>query len=158
MATTYAWTISALDVEKEVEGLQDVVVTVHWRLRATDDLDGLSAEVYGADSLPLPAADGFVSFEQFTEEQLIGWLEASFVTTTERPNPDDPEGEPLVSTDDRLQFLKGQLAASILEKRQPKMVTLAPPWASTAQPVVEEPVVEEPVVEEPGVEEPTPEA
>lgn len=130
MAVSYAWTISALDVEKEKEGLQDVVVTVHWRLRATDDLDDLTAEIYGADSLPLPSSDGFVSFEEITQEQLVGWLEASFVTTTTNPNPDDPEGEPLVSTDDRLQFLKGQLAAAILDQRQPKMVTKQPPWLS----------------------------
>lgn len=130
MAVTYAWTISALDVEKEVEGLQDVVITVHWRLRATDDLDGVTSEIYGADSLSTPETDSFVSFEELTQEQVVSWLEASFVTTTEKPNPDDPEGEPLVSTDDRLQFLKGQLAASILEKRAPKMVTLSPPWDS----------------------------
>lgn len=130
MTTTYTWTISALDVEKEKDGLQDVVATVHWRLRATDDVDGLTAEIYGADALGSPAPDSFVSFEQITEEQLISWLEATFVTTTEKPNPDDPDGAPLVSVDDRLQTLKGQLAAAILDQRQPKMVTKQPPWLS----------------------------
>lgn len=130
MATTYAWTISALDVETQKDGLQDVVVTVHWRLRATDDLDGLTAEIYGADALGSPAPESFVSFEEITEAQIVEWLEASFVTTTERPNPDEPDGPPLVSVDDRLQTLKGSLAAQILDQRQPKMVTKQPPWLS----------------------------
>lgn len=129
MATTYDWTISALDVEKQKDGLEDVVITVHWRLRATDDTDGLTAETYGADSLGVPDSDNFTALADLTKEQVVGWLEASFVTTTERPNPDDPEGDPLVSTDDRLQQIKGGLAANILDQRTPKMETIKPPWA-----------------------------
>lgn len=129
MATTYDWTISALDVEKQKDGLEDVVITVHWRLRATDDTDGLTAETYGADALGVPDSDNFTALADLTKEQVVGWLEASFVTTTERPNPDDPEGEPLVSTDDRLQQIKGGLAANILDQRTPKMETIKPPWA-----------------------------
>lgn len=130
MATTYDWTISALDVEKQKDGLEDVVITVHWRLRATDDTDGLTAETYGADSLGVPDSDNFTALADLTKEQVVGWLEASFVTTTETPNPDDPEGEPLVSTDDRLQQIKGGLAANILDQRTPKMETVKPPWSN----------------------------
>lgn len=129
MATTYDWTISALDVEKQKDGLEDVVITVHWRLRATDDTDGLTAETYGADSLGVPDSENFTALADLTKEQVVEWLEASFVTTTETPNPEDPEGEPLVSTDDRLQQIKGHLAANILDQRTPKMETIKPPWA-----------------------------
>lgn len=128
MATTYEWTISALDVEKKKDTLEDIVTTVHWRLQAKDDLDDLTAETYGANSLTAPDSNNFTAFSDLTKEQIVQWLEASFVTVTETINPDDPDGELLVSTDNRLQSIKGSLAAKILDKREPKTETLKPPW------------------------------
>jgi hypothetical protein len=71
---TYNWTISALDCKVNEEGLQDVVTTVHWRYRGTDE-DGITAEVYGAQAVGEPNPDAFTPYPDLVESQVTGWLE-----------------------------------------------------------------------------------
>ena len=71
----YTWTISALDCIIDVDGLSDVIKTVHWRYAGTDK-EGISAEVYGAQSFPLPTETDFIPFNKLTTVQVNEWLEA----------------------------------------------------------------------------------
>ena len=72
----YQWTISALDCKVKEEDLNDVVYTVHWRYRGTDE-NGITAETYGAQSVGTPDPDDFTPYDEITKEQVVSWLEAS---------------------------------------------------------------------------------
>lgn len=128
MAISYKWKIEYLDVRLQKESMQNVVSVVHWRLEATDDTDGIKSETYSISELPSPLPDGFIEFEAITEEQIIQWLESTFISTIEIPNLEDPDQQPTIRTIDGLEDLKESLEKEILEKRTPKMVTRIPPW------------------------------
>lgn len=128
MAISYKWKIEYLDVRLQKESMQNVVSAVHWRLEATDDTDGIKSEIYSISELPSPLPDGFIEFEAITEEQIIQWLESTFISTIEIPNLEDPDQQPTIRTIDGLEDLKESLEKEILEKRTPKMVTRIPPW------------------------------
>jgi hypothetical protein len=72
---TYKWIFSAFDCKVSEEGMQDVVTTVHWRYNGTNE-DGISAEVYGAQSVGTPTPDAFTPYPELSEEQVIGWMES----------------------------------------------------------------------------------
>ena len=71
---TYTWTISALDCKVSEDNLQDVVYTVHWRYKATNE-DGISAETYGAQYILPPTEEDFTPYSELTKEQVTGWIE-----------------------------------------------------------------------------------
>jgi hypothetical protein len=71
---TYTWTISALDCKINENNLQDVVYTVHWKYKATNE-DGISAETFGAQYVPPPTEEDFTPYDELTKEQVIGWIE-----------------------------------------------------------------------------------
>lgn len=58
------------------DGMTNVIKTIHWRLTGTDD-NGISSDVYGAQSFPKPSEEGFIPFEDLTKEIVVGWLEAT---------------------------------------------------------------------------------
>ena len=73
MAATFNWTISTLERE-----LSDgFVFTAHWRCTATETsgADTFSASSYGTAGFTQdPEAEGFVPYDQLTEEQVLGWV------------------------------------------------------------------------------------
>lgn len=73
---TFNWIISALDCKVDEDNLKDVVYTVHWRYRATNE-NGITAEIYGAQSVSPPSTEDFTPYDELTKEQVVGWLEAS---------------------------------------------------------------------------------
>jgi hypothetical protein len=73
---TYNWVIEALDCKVNEGNLQDVVYTVHWRYRATNEND-ITAETYGAQAVLPPSEEDFTPYNELTKEQVVGWLEAS---------------------------------------------------------------------------------
>ena len=61
--------------KKLVDGsLENVIQTVHWRYTGTDD--DISADVYGALSLPSPDAENFIEWENMTNDKVFEWLES----------------------------------------------------------------------------------
>ena len=72
----YKWTISALDCAVKDGALDNVVQTIHWRYSATD-ADGITAETYGAQSVPAPTGNDFVKFDNLTKTELESWLEGA---------------------------------------------------------------------------------
>lgn len=78
MITTYNWVISQMDTAPSLDGLTDVVVTVHWR-RNANAIDGdktYFADVYGSMACATPSATDFTAYPDLTYEQVCGWLDA----------------------------------------------------------------------------------
>jgi len=73
---TYNWIISALDCKVKEDDMTDVVYIVNWRYNATNE-DGITAEMYGAQSVAQPSSEDFTPYDELTKEQVVGWLEAS---------------------------------------------------------------------------------
>jgi len=71
---TFNWTISAVERAINLDGLQDVIQTVHWRYRGTDE-NGVTAETYGATAVGQPNPQDFTPFDDVTASDVEGWLE-----------------------------------------------------------------------------------
>ena len=72
---TYKWIFSAFDCKVSEDGMQNVITTVHWRYRGTDE-NGVTAEIYGAQGVGSPIPDAFTPYPEVSEEQVIGWMES----------------------------------------------------------------------------------
>ena len=75
--TTFTWTISAVDRAVSLDGLSDVIQTVHWRYRGTDEND-TTAETYGALAIGEPNPQDFTPWDEVTTADVEGWLETIF--------------------------------------------------------------------------------
>ena len=73
MTITYTWSIS--NMEHEIS--DGAVITAHWYCLGTD-ADGNSARSYGTTShTPDPSAEGFIPYDDLTEEIVLGWVHGS---------------------------------------------------------------------------------
>lgn len=72
---TYQWTIPALDCAVSKDGLTNVIETIHWRYRGTNK-KGVTAEMYGAQSVGDPNPEDFTPFEEIKKEKIVEWLES----------------------------------------------------------------------------------
>jgi hypothetical protein len=71
MAITYVWNIVELERYTDNGG----VFIAHYTCRGTDDITGTAASSYGATNFrPDPDAEGFIPFDELTEEIVIGWV------------------------------------------------------------------------------------
>jgi hypothetical protein len=75
---TTDWVISAMECRVHEENMDDVVIIVHWRYQARElhEEKEYFAETYGAASVGMPDPENFTPYDQLTEEQVVGWLEA----------------------------------------------------------------------------------
>ncbi len=73
---TYEWTIAALDCAVALDGLTNVVQTVHWRYRGTNAA-GTTAESYGSHAVDTPNPDAFIAYPALDLATVAGWLEAT---------------------------------------------------------------------------------
>ena len=103
----YKFTINALDVLKEKDGLQDVVYTIHWALTAKNE-NGTTASAIGTKTMSDPNPENFTPYENLTEEIVVGWL-----TSEEVDSP----------------ILKESLDKQIYEKENPVKETKYNPFA-----------------------------
>lgn len=82
MAINYTWDCKTVDV-KTIDGNEDTVFNVHWRLNAEDDAnndaDGnaQTATVYGTQILDTSDLSSFTAFADLTNEQITGWVESA---------------------------------------------------------------------------------
>jgi len=75
MATTYTWSIVALDCKPTVGSYTDYVVTSHWPLFG-DDGAGHTASVYGTASFAVdPSKHNYTPYADITESQAIEWTQ-----------------------------------------------------------------------------------
>ena len=91
MATTFEWTISALNsrIKETIEGqeLHDVVIVVHWRYKGTRIVDDIpyEKETYGSLGVETDPND-FILYENLTKDDVIGWLEEGLDVTEMQEN------------------------------------------------------------------------
>ena len=71
---TYKWNLPAFDCRVDEKGMKDVVTTVHWRYDGTDE-DGISAGMYGTQSVGEPNPEAFIPYPDLKEDEVIGWME-----------------------------------------------------------------------------------
>lgn len=126
MAITYTWKIDQLECSPQLDDKTDVVITVHWRLSATDG--GYSATMYGSMSLSFEDDGNFTPYDQLTEAQVIGWVEAAHGETT-------------------VTQMKDALLKQIQDQQNPPIIRKPLPWIQP-EPQVQEPAPEE-IVQEP---------
>ena len=108
MATTYTWSINALDCYPEVGGNTDVVFTVHWTM--TGEEAGFSGSVYGTVGVTLDPDAPFTAYADLTEAQVIGWVQAAMGA-------------------EQVAACEANVAGQINEQVAPSVVTPALPWA-----------------------------
>lgn len=79
MALTYTWAITSLAKTNEAD-LQNVIVQTTWTCTGTDE-DGDSGTFNGATPFPLNTVnpDDFIPYEDLTEADVIGWVQAVVV-------------------------------------------------------------------------------
>ena len=73
---TYTWNNKTVDTYPSLEGNNDGIFNVHWRLTGQDE-DGNVGSTYGTISLDTSDLSNFTSFDSITEEQVNGWVEAN---------------------------------------------------------------------------------
>lgn len=129
MTITYSLNPTQIDNVKNLNGLSDVVVKVHWAYVGTTD-DNRTAAYGGSTELTYVQGENFTPYDQLTKEQVADWVLSSW--TQEQ-------------TDSYKSLIESQLAV----KTDPL------PWVKPEEPVQPEPIVEpvsdpvvEPVVEE----------
>lgn len=84
--TNYTWTISSMETAPSEDGLTDVVKTIHWRYKGVDG--DYQAEVYSSFACASPSPTDFTAYEDLTEADVIGWLEAGIDVDAMKENID----------------------------------------------------------------------
>lgn len=124
MANTYSWDCKTVDTYPTQDSFSDVVYNVHWRLTGTDESGEHSATVIGTQTISVETIDAetFVSFEELTHDDIVGWVETEM-------------GE------ERVTELQASVDSQIADKIAPKSVT------KTIGAVVDTPIAEAPIEE-----------
>jgi hypothetical protein len=111
MATTYNWTISAMDCVPQEDGHTDVVVVAHWNVSATDGT--YSSSAYGTQSFTYDAGKAFIPYDSLTESEVVLWVQESMGI-------------------DAVTALQQNLDQQIANQVNPPIVTPPLPWATTS--------------------------
>ena len=83
MAISYTWDVSTVDTYPTKDSKSDVVHSVHWKLKATDDTnkdsDGnnWSTSIYGTQAVDTSDLSDFTAFADLTASDVQGWVEAA---------------------------------------------------------------------------------
>lgn len=107
MAISYAWSFPTLDVVYNEDNLQNVAQTVHWVYTATEG--NYTASTYSTVSLPPPAPEDFIPYDELTEAIVQGWVEGALGA-------------------EQVAAMNDALAANIANQQNPTGGALPPPW------------------------------
>jgi hypothetical protein len=122
MATQFNWVVNQLDTAPSLDGLTDVVVTVHWTRTAEQFVGGepINVSSYGTMGCTTPSATDFTAYPDLTYDQVCGWLNAGL-----------PVAEIDLGLDTQIQNIIN-----------PPIIVLPNPWdATTTTTTTEAPVV-----------------
>lgn len=103
----YMWKIERLDCYPTLGTFENVVSTVHWRAFGAGG--GCQSTVYGSVVLDVSSLGPFTPFEELTEAQVVGWVQAAL----------GPE---------RVSGYESVLAQSIADQLAPPIVSPPLPW------------------------------
>lgn len=101
MAINYTWNCKTVDV-KTIDGNEDTVFNVHWRITGEDG--DYSSSAYGTIALDTSDLSSFTAFADLTNDQITGWVESAL-------------GE------DEVQIQKNVIADTIAELKTPLTTT-----------------------------------
>ena len=110
MAISYTWDVSTVDTYPTKDSKSDVVHSVHWKLKATDDTNkdsngnNWSTSIYGTQAVDTSDLSSFKAFADLTASDVQGWVEAALGA-------------------DEVTEMKAGLDANIAEKITPTSVT-----------------------------------
>ena len=79
MAINYTWNCKTVDV-KTIDGNEDTVFNVHWRLKGEDESDNKTT-ICGTQELDTSDLSSFTAFSDLTNEQITGWVETAMGST-----------------------------------------------------------------------------
>ena len=113
---TFNWTISAAEREVNLDGLENVIKTIHWTYRGTDE-NGVTAETYGSTAIGSPNPESFTPWEEVSDQVAAGWLEG-ILSTTPALMPEEAETSPT-----QLERLQSNIEAQIALLVAPKTIT-----------------------------------
>lgn len=68
----YTWLVTNLELKKQEDLLQNVVITVNWTLTASDG--EYRSREFGATKLPAADPNSFIDFPNLTNNTLINWI------------------------------------------------------------------------------------
>jgi hypothetical protein len=112
MPITYSMKIDSLDCVPSLDGLSNVVSRAIWTMNGTDG--DLTASTSASTEFPAPSPEQpFISFDDLTEETVIGWVEDCADATY---------------LESRREVIAGMIAAQIA----PPVITPPLPWAEPA--------------------------
>lgn len=114
MTISYEWTAqqgNALECAPRIDGNDNVVITVHWRLNGSDG--PYSGTTCGAQAIPYTPGGDFTPYAALTIEQVMGWVHAAM-------------GPAAVAEAEQ------RVADQIAVQANPPTVTPLPPWAEPA--------------------------
>ena len=83
MAISYTWDVSTVDTYPTKDSKSDVVHSVHWKLKATDDTNkdsngnNWSTSIYGTQAVDTSDLSSFIAFADLTVSDVQGWVEAA---------------------------------------------------------------------------------
>lgn len=111
---TFKWVIpeNGLECKKNVNGLQDYVVGVHWRYQT--QYKDIIVDDYGVEYFEEKADADFIPFESLTFETITGWLDKSKLGMQHSENPIDD--------------IKKRLIIKILNILNPPIIRPELPW------------------------------
>tara|TARA_R110000737_G_scaffold136991_1_gene167851 strand:+ start:462 stop:809 length:348 start_codon:yes stop_codon:yes gene_type:complete len=79
---TYKWTCDSVNCSPEIDGLQNVILNVVWKLEGVcdevkDNGDNYSSDISGIQEMPaIKDTSNFIEFETLTSEQVLSWVKA----------------------------------------------------------------------------------
>ena len=89
MANTYSWRINALDAKIHENDLDNVIYTIHWSFIGQDDSDEpVSASSIGTLGVQYNPENPFISYDDLTKEDVVGWLEEGLDVDSMKENLD----------------------------------------------------------------------
>ena len=89
MANTYSWIINALDAKIHKDDLDNVIYTVHWSFIGQDDSEEpISASSIGTLGVKYNPENPFISYDDLTKEDVVGWLEDGLDVDSMKENLD----------------------------------------------------------------------
>ncbi len=104
---SFNWSFPTLEYASSVDGLSQVIKTVHWRITAVED-NYISA-AYGSVGLLDPQPEQFVDYDDLTLELVQSWTEAAIGETA-------------------IEQIKDNLKTQINIAKQPELISSSPPW------------------------------
>lgn len=107
MNITYSWDFPKFNVHTNLNGLNQVVYNVEWKLFATDG-EGHGDYISGTVNIGEPNPNSFVPFQHLNLSLVAAWVESAL--------------------GDQLADIKSVLENKIISYRAPATLSLARPW------------------------------